>query len=181
MVLGDSLSAGYGLKANSGWVDLLQQKLRRENYPHTVINASISGDTTDGALSRLPRALQRHQPDIVIIELGGNDGLRGQPVKKMQDNLKQIIQLCLDHGADVLLVGMQLPPNYGLFYARKFNQVYENVSKYYNIAHVPFLLEGIERNMKYFQADQIHPTEEAQPLLLQNVWPQLQPLLSNES
>lgn len=177
MVLGDSLSAGHGLARGESWVDLLQNQLAQRGSPMRVVNASITGDTTDGALSRLPKALTTHQPRIVIVELGGNDGLRGQPVEKMRTNLQAIVTLCQRAKAKVLLVGMQLPPNYGPQYTQQFAQTYTTVSERFKLRLVPFFLEGIGDNRDYFQADQIHPNSKAQPILLANVWKELEKLL----
>jgi len=179
MVLGDSLSAGYGLARGEGWVDLLQTRLNERNTNVRVVNASISGDTTDGALTRLPAALQTHRPNIVIVELGANDGLRGQPIAKMHGNLIAIANQCRRAGAKVLMVGMQLPPNYGPAYTEQFARTYPTVSEHLKLQLVPFFFAGIADNRSYFQADQLHPNAKAQPILLENVWAELQPLLTN--
>lgn len=177
MVLGDSLSAGYGLARGESWVDLLQTRLDQANSNARVVNASITGDTTDGALARLPKALIAHRPRIVVIELGGNDGLRGQPIEKMRRNLQTMVTLCQRAGAKVLLVGMQLPPNYGPLYTQQFAQTYVTVSERFKLGLVPFFLDGIGDKRDFFQADQIHPNAKAQPILLDNVWAELKKLL----
>lgn len=177
LVLGDSLSAAYGIDQAQGWVALLQQRLRRNGGKYQVINASIAGDTTAGGLSRLPALLQQHDPDIVILALGANDGLRGLSLADMRANLKQIIELTRAQGAAVLLVGMQLPPNYGPAYTRLFQDVYAQLAKEEDVALVPFLLQGIGENRAWFQADGLHPTAAAQDRLLDNVWDGLERLL----
>lgn len=177
MVVGDSLSAAYGIPVERGWVSLLARKLEQLEPPFTVVNASISGETSEGARTRLPGLLQQHRPDIVIIELGGNDGLRGFPVQRMQANLRQMVEWSQAAGAKVLLAGMQIPPNYGQQYTQQFMQSYPDIAEQYDTALVPFLLEGIAVHPGLMQADGIHPTSEAQPLLLDNVWPALEPLL----
>lgn len=175
-VLGDSLSAGFGLSTGEGWVDLLRQRLRDQQHPYRVINASISGDTTGGALARLPQALDP-SPHILIVELGGNDGLRGLSLKNMEANLRQIIQTAHSQGSKVLLLGMQIPPNYGPLFTQQFQEVYARVARDMNTPLVPFLLAGLEDRREFFQRDQIHPNAEAQPILLDNVWPELVKLL----
>ncbi len=173
LVMGDSLSAAYGIAQQSGWVNLLQQQLPQQR----VINASISGETTAGGAARLPTLLQQHQPDIVIIELGANDGLRGLPIKEMQKNLAQMIQQSQAIKAQVLLVGLRLPPNYGPAYTRAFAESYHELSRRYQTGLLPFLFAGLEDSSRHFQADNLHPTAAAQPILLNNVWQQLKPLL----
>ncbi len=177
IVLGDSLSAGYGLTTGEGWVDLLSQKLVREKISAEVINASISGDTTAGGLSRLPALLQKHQPTHVIIELGGNDGLRGAPVASIRANLESMVKLSQNARAKVVLVGMQMPPNFGPNYTKPFAAMYGDLSKQYKTALVPFFLETIATDLRKFQPDRIHPTADAQPALLDTVWPVLQKTL----
>lgn len=177
LVFGDSLSAGYGIDYSRGWVSLLAQRLERENFPHRVVNASISGETTQGGVSRLPAALDKHQPAIVILELGANDGLRGLPLFMLRANLAKLIGLAKQRGARVLLVGMRLPPNYGPRYTEDFADSYKALAKKEQVALVPFLLEGVADQRQLMQADNLHPTAEAQPQLLDNVWPQLVPLL----
>ena len=177
LVLGDSLSAGYGLQVEQGWVSLLQRRLKERGFPHQVINASISGDTTDGGLSRLPAALERHRPALVILELGANDGLRGQPPMAMANNLGRMIELSRQAGAHVLLAEMRIPPNYGPLYTQKFQTTFGEVAKRYDIPLIPFLLEGVAGNPALIQDDGLHPRAEAQPRVLANVWPTLEPLL----
>ncbi|NML14475.1 arylesterase [Azohydromonas caseinilytica] len=180
LVVGDSLSAEYGLKRGSGWVALLQQRLERERIDARVVNASISGDTTAGGRSRLPALLKQHQPTHVILELGANDALRGQPVAATEANLAEMTRAARAAGAKVVLAGMQLPPNYGRRYAEDFAQVYARVAKAHDAALVPFFLRNVADvadSAALFQADRIHPREEAQPLMLDNVWPVLRPLL----
>ncbi len=177
LVLGDSLSAEYGLTRGTGWVQLLQERLNDEAPGNTVINASISGDTTSGGLGRLPPLLAEHDPDIVIIELGGNDALRGLPLELTDKNLRTMARAARDSGAQVIVVGMQIPPNYGRTYANRFQATFGTVAEAEDAALVPFLLEGMATDPAMFQADRIHPTAQAQPILLDNVWPVLQPLL----
>lgn len=177
LVLGDSLSANYGMREDQGWVELLRQRLAAAGYPHRVVNASISGDTTSGGLARLPQALARHRPTIVIIELGGNDGLRGLPLTEMRNNLAAMIEQTRAAGAEALLVGMQIPPNYGPAYARQFHAVYGELANQYQVPLVPFLLEGIATDLTLMQEDGIHPRPEAQQRILDNLWPHLEPLL----
>jgi acyl-CoA thioesterase I len=177
LVLGDSISAGFGIGVEEGWVALLQGRLQREGYGYRVVNASVSGETTGGGLSRLPRALQLHQPKIVIIELGGNDGLMGLPLDVIRKNLKTMIQASRSSGALVLLVGMRLPSNYGPKYVDGFHAIYPNLAKRYASPLVPFLMEGVALDRRLMQWDGIHPTAAAQSRLLDNVWPVLKPLL----
>lgn len=177
LVLGDSLSAAYQIDPARGWVNLLAERLRNESSDYRVINASISGDTSHGGLSRLPAALQRHQPDIVILELGANDGLRGLPLKDLRQNLAQMIQLAQAAGARVLLLGMKLPPNYGPAYTQGFAAIYQSLAEEYGTGLVPFLLQDIALQRDLMQADNLHPTSEAQPLIVDTVWPQLTRLL----
>jgi len=177
LVLGDSLSAGYGLPVEQGWVARLQQRLDAEGYGYSVINASVSGETTVGALERLPRALERHQPAVVIIELGGNDGLRGLPVAELRTNLEALVAISRAARAQVLLAAVRMPPNYGPQYTEKFYAVYEGLARDLRVPWVPFFLEGIALREDLFQNDGIHPDREAQPILLDNVWPALEPLL----
>jgi acyl-CoA thioesterase-1 len=180
LVVGDSLSAEYGLKRGMGWVALLESQLAREKIAARVVNASISGDTTSGGRSRLPALLSQHRPSHVVIELGGNDALRGLPLKMTEDNLSQMVQAAQKAGARVLLVGIQLPPNYGADYGNKFAALYEKVAAQHRTAVVPFFLKGVADGpdaVRYFQPDRIHPTEQAQPLMLANVWPELKKIL----
>jgi acyl-CoA thioesterase I len=180
LVLGDSLSAEYGLRRGSGWVALMEARLGAEKLTAKVVNASISGETTAGGRSRLPALLSQHKPTHVIIELGGNDALRGLPLQMTQDNLKAMTQAAQQAGARVLLVGMQVPPNYGADYSARFSEVFSRVAKEHKAALVPFLLEGVsdpKDPTRLFQADRIHPREEAHPIMLANVWPTLKKLL----
>lgn len=182
LVVGDSLSAEYGLRRGTGWVPLLERKLHDEKIDARVVNASISGDTTSGGRSRLPALLKQHQPTHVILELGGNDALRGLPLQMTQDNLAQMTQACQQAGARVLLLGLQMPPNYGADYGARFSGMYEDVARRFKAAVVPFFLRGVADGPdadKLFQRDRIHPTEQAQPQLLANVWPELRKLLGD--
>jgi len=181
LVVGDSLSAGYGIELRDGWVALLQQRLTRQGYPYTVVNASISGDTTAGGRARLAGALKRHHPQIVILELGANDGLRGLPLRETRANLEAMIKAAQSAGARVLLIGMQLPPNYGPDYTGKFRAIYQELAQRYSLSLVPFLLEGVALTPKLMQPDGLHPRAAAQPRLLDNVWPYLEQLLKPES
>jgi acyl-CoA thioesterase I len=177
LVFGDSLSAGYGVPAGKGWVDLLGQRLAQAKPPYRMVNASISGETTLGGRERIAQALSAHRPAIVILELGANDGLRGQPITGIRDNLAAIIQASRRNGAAVLLVGMRLPPNYGIAYTEKFQDLFVELARANRLRLVPFLMEGFGDRRDLFQPDRIHPTLEAQPLILDNVWPELEPLL----
>jgi len=180
LVVGDSLSAEYGLKRGSGWVALLDARLAQKKIAATVVNASISGDTTSGGRSRLPALLAQHKPGIVILELGGNDALRGLPLAMTRDNLDVMAKAAKASGAKVLIAGMQLPPNYGRKYGEEFAGLFADVAKAENAAFVPFLLKGVADGPQadsMFQADRIHPKEAAHPLILDNVWLVLQPLL----
>jgi acyl-CoA thioesterase-1 len=180
LVVGDSLSAEYGLRRGSGWVALLEQRLAREKIAAKVVNASISGDTTSGGSSRLPALLQQHQPTHVILELGANDALRGLPLDMTENNLAAMAQAAQKAGARVLVVGMQMPPNYGTDYANRFTGLFEKVAKQQKAGYVPFLLAGVADAadpLKLFQADRIHPKEEAHPRMLDNVWPELKKIL----
>lgn len=181
VVLGDSLSAAYGVLSKQSWTHLLQQRLTIEQYPHQVINDSISGDTTQGGLTRLPGILTRHQPDVVILELGGNDGLRGLSLQKMQANLAQMVELAQAQGAKILLLGMKIPPNYGPLYTQHFEQVFREVAARYQIAFEPFFLEDVVDRPELMQNDGIHPNATAQPLMLDRVWDDLKPLLNTAS
>lgn len=177
LVVGDSLSAGYGVSVDATWVALLQKRLAGQGYGYRVVNASVSGETTGGARVRLPRALQLHRPTIAILELGGNDGLRGLPLRQVRENFEAMIKQCLAAEARVLLVGMRMPPNYGPAYADGFHALYAELAKQYSLALVPFFLEGVAMNPELIQEDGIHPTAQAQPALLDTVWTTLQPLL----
>jgi len=177
LIVGDSISAGFGLDTSKGWVALLQQRLKKEGFDDKVVNASISGDTSAGGLARLPAALAAHKPDVVVIELGGNDGLRGQPPAQLQQNLASMIEQSQASGAKVLLLGMQIPPNYGKRYVDAFAKVFNDVATAKKVPLVPFFLEGIGGNPALMQADGLHPAVGAQGKLLENVWPTLKPLL----
>ncbi len=177
LVVGDSISAALGLDTRQGWVSLLQERLREGGFEHQVVNASISGDTTSGGLARLPALLSQHRPQLVIIELGGNDGLRGQPAAQLQQNLARMVDLSKEAGAGVLLLGMRLPPNYGQRYTEAFARTFADVAQDKQVPLVPFLLEGVGGVPGMMQADGIHPAVAAQDRLLDNVWPTLKPLL----
>ena len=177
LVFGDSLSAGYGLPQDKSWVSLLEKRLRDETLGYKIANASLSGETTGGGASRIAGALKTHQPEIVIIELGANDGLRGQSLDTMRRNLETMIDASRRANAQVLLVGMRLPPNYGTAYTEKFQQTYAELARSKRIAYVPFLFEGFGEESRYFQPDRVHPTSEAQALMLETVWKGLKPLL----
>jgi len=180
LVVGDSLSAEYGLRRGSGWVALLEQRLVEQKLPWRVVNASISGDTTSGGRSRLPALLNQHKPAVVVIELGGNDALRGLPLEMTEQNLRTMTQAARAAGARVLLVGMQVPPNYGAAYTQRFADTFVQVARAEKTELVPFLLKGVADAadpLALFQSDRIHPNEQAQPTLLANVWPSLQKLL----
>lgn len=180
LVLGDSLSAEYGLPRGTGWVALLEKRLESEKLNATVVNASVSGDTTSGGRARLPALLAQHKPSVVVIELGGNDALRGLPLQNTEDNLSSMVQSAQKAGAQVLLVGMQVPPNYGSDYARRFAGVFETVARQHKTAVVPFFLEGVANGpdaARLFQPDRIHPAAQAHPIMLDNVWPSLRKLL----
>jgi acyl-CoA thioesterase-1 len=177
LVIGDSLSAEYGIKRNTGWVMLLQQKLTEKNTQHIVVNASISGDTTHGGISRLPALLEREHPTIVLIELGANDALRGLSLKASDANLDRMIKMAQSMHAQVLLIGMQIPPNYGKQYTEAFQQMFVNLAKINKIKLVPFLFEGMATNRALFQDDGMHPNETAQPLMMETVLSELEPML----
>ena len=172
MVLGDSISAGYGIEPQQAWVNLLQKRLDQQ-YPkqHKVVNASVSGETTSGALARLPKLLQTHKPNVVVIELGGNDGLRGQPPQMIQKNLAQLIQQSQKANATVVVLGMKMPPNYGTAYSKAFENNYKVVSQQYKVKLLPFFLEGVSGNKSLMQKDLVHPNGKAQPILLNLAYP----------
>ena len=176
IVLGDSISAGYGFELEQGWVNLLRNRLQ-QNGDHQVINASISGETTGGALARLPNLLKQQPADWIIVELGGNDGLRGYPIQSIRQNLERIIQLATVEGAQVILVSMQIPPNYGPRYTRQFRAIYDQLASDYGAIQVEIFLETVATNPELMQSDGIHPTAEAQPALLENVWPAIETAL----
>jgi acyl-CoA thioesterase-1 len=177
LILGDSLSAEYGLARGAGWVALLEKKLQSDQSPWKVVNASISGETTAGGQTRLAQLLKVHQPKVVIIELGANDALRGLQLKSTEKNLQSMIQASKNIGAKVLVLGMRIPPNYGQEYTTQFFNLFGKLAQSENVAHVPFFLDGVVTKMDLFQADRIHPNEKAQPVLLGNVLPKLLPLL----
>lgn len=172
MILGDSLSAGYGIQPQQGWVHLLQKRLEQQ-YPkqHKVVNASVSGETTSGALARLPKLLQTHRPDLVVIELGGNDGLRGQPPQMIQKNLANLIQQSQKAKAKVIVFGIKMPPNYGQAYSKAFENNYKVVSQQYKVKLLPFFMQGVAGNKTLMQKDLIHPNTKAQTILLNNAYP----------
>jgi acyl-CoA thioesterase-1 len=178
LVMGDSLSAGYGMSITQGWVALLEQRLRQEGYEYAVVNASMSGETTTGGRARLGRALEQHRPAVVILELGANDGLRGLPVSTVRANLEAMITQAKSAGASVLLLGMRIPPNYGEQYSREFARMFSELANKYQVRAVEFFLDKVAMDPSLMQDDQIHPTVQAQPILLDNVWPQLEPLLT---
>jgi len=178
LVLGDSISAAYGLAPGSGWVDLLAKRLADERYPYRVVNASITGDTTAGGLARLPPLLSQHRPALVIVELGGNDGLRGGDLNATRRNLDSIVAAVQRAGAVALIAAMRLPPNYGPSYVRQFDALFANVARERRAALVPFLFEGFGEKTEMFQQDRIHPTAAAQAAIVDNVWQHLKPLLS---
>jgi acyl-CoA thioesterase-1 len=180
LVFGDSLSAGYGIRSQEAWPSLLADRLVRERRDYTVVNLSISGETTAGGRSRLPAALAKHRPAVVMLALGANDGLRGLPIKAMKDNLAGMIDAVRESGGRPMLVGMRMPPNYGP-YADAFHEAFAQLSREKKVPLTPFLLEGIAGEARWFLPDGLHPTREAQPRLLDNVWPQLSPLLAGRS
>ena len=177
LVVGDSVSAGYGLPGGKVWVDLLAAKLKADGYRYRVVNASITGDTTAGGRARLSQLITQHKPAILIIELGGNDALRGGKLASTADNLDAMVRMAQAARAQVLIVGMQLPPNYGPAYVKEFSDLFANVAKTRKVPLVPYFFAGFGDDLAYFQPDRIHPTAEAQPRLLDNVWPTLLPLL----
>jgi acyl-CoA thioesterase-1 len=177
LVLGDSLSAGYGLAPGQGWVSLLQQRLEQRGLDHTVVNASISGDTTAGGLARLDAVLDLHRPDWLLLELGANDGLRGLPLEAMHRNLDGMVMRAAQRGIKVVLIGMQIPPNYGRVYTDGFSRIYHDLAAKHRLPIVPFLMERVALDPALIQADQLHPNAAAQPLLLDTVWSVLEPLL----
>jgi len=178
LILGDSLSAAYGMEISQSWPSLLQERLIQNGYTYRVFNSSITGDTTQGGLARLPRLLDRHSPDLVILELGGNDGLRGLPIEVTRDNLSSMISQSQGAGAAVILAEMRIPPNYGLSYTEKFNEMYPALAGQYGIVMLPFLLQDIALEEGMMQADGIHPTAQAQPLIVDRVWQVLEPVLA---
>jgi acyl-CoA thioesterase-1 len=177
LVLGDSLSAEYGLERGSGWVSLLEQRLKAEKIDAQVVNASISGETTSGGRVRLPALIDRYRPSVVVIELGANDGLRGLPVASAQDNLRNMVALAQQKHAKVLLVGMRMPPNYGRAYTERFQGMYQQLSTQLKAPLVPFMLEGVAQDPALFQSDRLHPLATAHPIILSNIWPKVSALI----
>lgn len=178
MVYGDSLSAGYGIDESEGWVALLQHRLDGDGYAYRVVNGSVSGETTTGGLSRLPAMLDTYEPDLVILELGGNDGLRGLPLGAIRQNLISMVELARESGAEVLLAGIQIPPNYGPRYTEPFYRQFSEIAEQFELPLVPFLIDGIPQQPELMQDDGIHPKARAQGMILDNVWPVLEPLLT---
>ncbi|MEE9579984.1 MAG: arylesterase [Nitrosomonadaceae bacterium] len=179
MIYGDSLSAGYGLPQKAGWANLLKKRLQTQSSVYQVINVSISGETTLGGRNRIGQTLKTHHPNIVIVELGVNDGLRGLPIKSIQDNLEAIVESCQRNNAAILLVGMRLPPNYGAVYTQKFRDIYPQIAERHKLKLVPFLFEGFGDKLEYFQADSLHPNESAQEIILKNVWKVLHKMIKS--
>jgi len=179
LVFGDSLSAEYGIARGSGWVSLLSDRLRKEGFPHRVVNASISGETTAGGLARLEGNLKKQRPQFFVLALGANDGLRGLPVAQTRKNIESMLALAANAGAQAMIIGIRMPPNYGPDYTRSFDRLFEDIARRRALPVVPFLLEGIAENPSYFQADAIHPNERAQPRILNNVWPTLSQLIKS--
>ena len=177
LVLGDSLSAEYGLPRGTGWVSLLEKQVRAEKLNAQIVNASISGETTAGGKARLAALLEQHKPAVVLLELGGNDGLRGLQLAATQANLRDMISQSVSAGAQVVLIGMRVPPNYGVDYSKRFAAMYQGLGREKSVRLVPFLLQGLEDTEQYFQPDRIHPNQRAQSVMLDNVWPVLRPLL----
>lgn len=171
LIVGDSISAAFGLEIKQGWVTLLQERLSEEGYPHRVVNASVSGDTTAGGNARLPQLLEKHEPELVIIELGGNDGLRGLKPTEMQQNLAAMVDRSREAGADVVLLGMRIPPNYGVRYTQAFEQVFADLNTDKDVPLMPFFLADVAEVADLMQSDRIHPTAKAQPILLESAWP----------
>jgi acyl-CoA thioesterase-1 len=181
LVLGDSLSAGYGVELEDTWIALLEARLEEKGYGYRVVNASISGDTTGNGLRRLPRSLDIHQPEILIIELGGNDGLRGLPVEIMRDNLAEMISMAAENNIQVVLAGMLIPPNYGDDYTNEFAAVFPSLAAEYDTPLIPFFMEGVALDSDKMQADGIHPNTDAQPILMETVWTTLEPELAKQA
>ncbi len=181
LVLGDSISAAYGIQREQGWVSRLAERVAGLSPPWRVVNASISGETTGGGLARLSASLETHDPEVLIIELGGNDALRGYPIERIRENILEMVALGLQARSQVLLVGMQIPPNYGPRYTREFSNLFRSVSDQTEVPLVPFILEPVALTPEMMQSDGIHPTAEAQPLMLETVWPHLEPLLTPPS
>jgi acyl-CoA thioesterase I len=177
LVVGDSLSAEYGLARGAGWVALLEQKLKAEKIDASIVNASISGETTSGGRARLPALLSAHKPDIVVLELGANDGLRGLPVEAASSNLREMIAMAQKQRAKVMLIGMRMPPNYGRAYTERFFNMFSALSTQYKAPLVPFMLEGVADKPALFQADRLHPSAQAHPIILNNIWPTFHQLI----
>ena len=177
LVYGDSISAAYGMDQEQGWVSLLSERLDTEHPGYRVVNASVSGETTGGGLTRLPKSLSLHQPDVLVLELGGNDGLRGYPIEKIRGNLDAMIRQSKEAGTKILLIGMVLPPNYGRRYITAFEQIFTDLADLHQVPFVPFLLNGVATTRDLVQRDGIHPTVEAQPMILEDVYPVLESLL----
>jgi len=180
LVMGDSLSAGYGIKVQAGWVSLLSQRLSQQGYDYHIVNASVSGETSSGAKNRFPSLLNSHKPAIVILEIGANDGLRGLPTAQMHDNLASMIEVAKQQRASVVLVGIQMPPNYGEAYTESFKTVYSQLANSTHVRFVPFFLKDVALKEALMQADNIHPNEQGQPYLLETIWPQLESLLKQK-
>lgn len=180
MIFGDSLSAAYNLSTNQGWVHLIGERISRSNLPWRVVNSSVSGETTAGGLRRLAEDLKRHKPAVVVLQLGANDALRGQPVAAMRSNLEKMIRLARQARAEPVLVGIMIPPNYGIDYTAEFRDMYPQLAAKHKVALVPFLLEGVADRPELFQADQLHPNAAAQARIADNVWPALEPLLKKQ-
>ncbi|MEX0619431.1 MAG: arylesterase [Pseudohongiellaceae bacterium] len=179
MIYGDSLSAAYGMEEEDGWVALLAEKIREQGYPYRVVNASVSGETTSGGLARLPAMLDAYDPELFLLELGGNDGLRGLPVDNIRQNLDAMVNLASESGARVILAGIQIPPNYGPRYTGPFFEQYAEIAANDDLPLIPFLIDGIAQQPELMQSDGIHPKAEAQRKIVENVWPVLKPLLEN--
>ena len=177
LVLGDSISSGYGLAQGEGWVALLEQRIEREKLDYRVVNASIAGETTLGGLNRISAAIEEHQPAVVVVALGGNDGLRGNPLEEIRRNLIAIVKACRTAGAKVVIAGMRIPPNYGPVYTRRFQGLFAEVARQQNVSLVPFMLQGFADDRTMFQADGMHPAAGAQPRILDNIYRRLRPLL----
>jgi acyl-CoA thioesterase-1 len=177
LVWGDSLCAAYGLEPSQGWVALLETRLQAQGYDYTVVNGCVSGETTAGGLSRIYTGLALHKPSIVLLELGSNDGLRGTPLKVMKGNLGEMITLSRKAGAKVVLLGMLMPPNYGPVYTKGFSDVYKDLARQYSLPLLPFMLKGVADHRDLMQADNMHPQAKGEPIVLDNVWPKLKPLL----
>ena len=177
LVVGDSISAEYGLKRGSGWVTLLQNTLIKEKFPHRIVNASISGETTSGGANRIDALIKQHSPSIVILELGGNDALRGLSIKATHENMDRMAKTVRNNRSELMILGMEIPPNYGMQYAAQFRNIFKKISAQHKAVYLPFLFEGFGQDLSAFQPDRIHPNEAAQEKILANVWPLLKPLL----